>query len=163
MRKIGNSERNAAKIGAREKILNSIQSKSNETLGLKSLDNEQTYSKLRVIFGKDTTNKIQNYVKDELKAMRNVNKISQGSQTSEKQTLKVPNKAEIIGKITGFLNKRISEPKNQAIAKMFTDNRAELLKNNLNLLNNKNIEDQYLRYLQSAISSELPNSIINAE
>lgn len=87
MQDMSDYEKQSLKIGAREKIINTIESKENQALGLKKLNNAQTKDKLRTLLGNEG-DRLIDYAEDEVKAMRNLNKLIGNSNTAEKLSKK---------------------------------------------------------------------------
>jgi hypothetical protein len=87
MQDMSDYEKQSLKIGAREKIINTIESKENQALGLKKLNNAQTRDKLRTLLGNEG-DRLIDYAEDEVKAMRNLNKLTGNSNTAEKLSKK---------------------------------------------------------------------------
>lgn len=122
-------EKQSLRIGAKEKLLNAIESKENQTLGLKNLKNKQTQAKLKLVLG-DKANDFINYAEDEVNAMRNVNKLTGGSQTSEKQNIRdklgllariFKNPTGVIGEIGDSINSRVVDARGDILSKMLTE------------------------------------------
>ena len=145
MKDMTDYEKASLKVGAREKLLNTLESRENQTMGLKKINNEQTKGKLKLVLG-DKADNLINYANDEVKAMRNLNKLTKGSQTSEKQSIR--DKANLLSRIfrnpTGFIGEigdtmqtRINNASNDVLTQMLTE------KGGVNM--NKAIDDYLLR------------------
>lgn len=81
------TERDALKIGLRDEIYKIIGNRENEALGWKKVVPAQVQDKIRKVLGVEEGNKLIKYANDEIKAMRNYNKATQGSKTAEKTDL----------------------------------------------------------------------------
>lgn len=81
------TERDALKIGLRDEIYKIIGNRENETLGWRKVVPSQVQDKIRKVLGREEGNKLIAYANREIKAMRNYNKVTQGSKTAEKTDL----------------------------------------------------------------------------
>lgn len=129
MKDMTDYEKRSLKIGAREKLLNTIESKENQVLGLKKLNNKQTQGKLKLVLGKKADDFI-NYANDEVAAMRNFNEITKGSQTSEKLSAKeklsllgriLKNPFGTVGEVGEVMNNRINNASNDVLTQMLLE------------------------------------------
>lgn len=146
--KMTDSEVRAARIGARDKILNDIQSAENQTLGLKRLANENSRQKLRGLLGENADD-LLDYSADEIRRMRNVNKLLGGSQTAEKVSLAGLNKSDIINKTQDVITSELKKREADYLAELLTQNGAGMLK------------DALIRREAQIPTEELLNSLIN--
>lgn len=93
-------EKASLKIGAREKLKNVLESRENEALGWKKINNEQTKGKLKLVLG-DKADNVINYADDETQAMRNYNNTTGGSQTSSNEQMRdMPQKIGLLKRIS---------------------------------------------------------------
>lgn len=165
MKDMTDYEKASLKVGAREKLLNTLESNENQTIGLKKLNNKQTQSKLKLVLGEQADD-IINYADDEVKAMRNLNKLNRGSQTSEKQNVRdklgllariSKNPTGVLGEIGEALSSRANNASNDLFSQMLIERGGGRLNNAV---------DDYLRraamveQLQRAVSP-LPAIISN--
>lgn len=150
-------EKASLKVGAREKLLNTLESNENQTIGLKKLNNKQTQSKLKLVLG-DQADDIINYADDEVKAMRNLNKLNRGSQTSEKQNARdklgliakiSKNPTGVLGEIGEALNSRANNASNDLLSQMLIERGGEQLNNAV---------DDYLR--RAAMVEQLQRAVL---
>lgn len=171
MKDMTDYEKRSLKVGAREKLINTIESKENQALGLKKLNNEQTQSKLKLVLG-DKAEDIINYAEDEVKAMRNLNKLTKGSQTSEKQGIR--DKIGLLGKIfknpTGALgvigeamDSRINNASNDVLTQMLLEKGGNKLSQELNNYLTRATRAQQLRNVLGSVSSVGSRNILNME
>lgn len=168
MKDMSDYEKRSLQIGAREKLMNVIEGRENQTLGLKKLNNEQTQSKLKLILGNKADDFI-NYAKDEVKAMRNVNKLTKGSQTSEKQNIRdklgllsriSKNPWGAIGEIGDTLNSRINNAQGDVLSQFLTERGGNTLRNALDNYQNQLTRAEALRRLLPGISSTTASNIL---
>ena len=171
MKDMTDYEKRSLKVGAREKLINTIESKENQALGLKKLNNKQTQSKLKLVLG-DKADDIINYAEDEIKAMRNFNELKGGSQTSEKQSLR--DKTGFLGKIfknpTGALgvigealDTRINKASNDALTQMLLEKGGNKLSQELNNYLTRATRAQQLRNALGSVSSVGSRNILNMD
>lgn len=129
MKDMTDYEKASLKVGAREKLLTTLESNENQTIGLKKLNNKQTQSKLKLVLGKQADD-IINYADDEVKAMRNLNELNKGSQTSEKQNIRdkigllariFKNPTGVIGEVGDALSSRANNASNDLLSQMLVE------------------------------------------
>ena len=82
--KLSEGEKQAARIGARDKIVNDVLGKENQSVAWKKYTNQNAKDKLDLLLGQDTADNLINYANGEIKTMRNLNQVLGGSQTAEK-------------------------------------------------------------------------------
>lgn len=80
-------EREAMKVGVRERLVDSLGKFENETLSLKGLLPQNARDKLRLALGKEPSKKILSFAEGEVKRMRNMNEILKQSRTAERQRM----------------------------------------------------------------------------
>ena len=158
---LSSTEKQAAKIGLREEVMNKIGSATNETNALNRFLPENVREKITTIAGEKEGGRIIDEAEQAVKLRRNYNKLTSGSQTSEKQSLR-----DALRGIRGFI-RNPWESTVDAIAKPFDTQRnirmAEYLTENptslkdafgrVNMANRLNAERMPKRtpYLQSAL------------
>lgn len=82
--RLSEGEKQAARIGARDKIVNDVLGKENQSVAWKKYTNQNAKDKLDLLLGQDTADSLVNYANGEIKTMRNINQVLGGSQTAEK-------------------------------------------------------------------------------
>ena len=82
--KLSGAEKRAVQIGARDKIINDVLGKENQSVAWKKYTNQNAKDKLDLILGKETADDLTKYAENEIKTMRNINRVLGGSQTAEK-------------------------------------------------------------------------------
>lgn len=82
--KLSGAEKQAVQIGARDKIINDVLGKENQSVAWKKYTNQNAKDKLDLILGKETADDLTKYADNEIKTMRNINRVLGGSQTAEK-------------------------------------------------------------------------------
>lgn len=158
---LSSTEKQAAKIGLREEVMNKIGSATNETNALNRFLPENVREKIMTIAGEKEGGRIIDEAEQAVKLRRNYNKLTSGSQTAEKQSLR-----DTLRGIRGFI-RNPWESTVDAIAKPFDTQRnirmAEYLTENptslkdafgrVNMANRLNAERMPKRtpYLQSAL------------
>lgn len=158
---LSSTEKQAAKIGLREEVMNKIGSATNEANALNRFLPENVREKITTIAGNREGGRIIDEAEQAVKLRRNYNKLTSGSQTSEKQSLR-----DTLRGIRGFI-RNPWETTVDAIAKPFDTQRnirmAEYLTENptslkdafgrVNMANRLNAERMPRRtpYLQSAL------------
>lgn len=158
---LSSTEKQAAKIGLREEVMNKIGSATNEANALNRFLPENVREKIMTIAGNKEGGRIIDEAEQAVKLRRNYNKLTSGSQTSEKQSLR-----DTLRGIRGFI-RNPWETTVDAIAKPFDTQRnirmAEYLTENptslkdafgrVNMANRLNAERMPRRtpYLQSAL------------
>ena len=158
---LSSTEKQAARIGFREEVMNKIGSATNETNALNRFLPENVREKIMTIAGEKEGGRIIDEAEQAVKLRRNYNKLTSGSQTAEKQSLR-----DTLRGIRGFI-RNPWESTVDAIAKPFDTQRnirmAEYLTGNptslkdafsrVNIANRLNAERMPRRtpYLQSAL------------
>lgn len=158
---LSSTEKQAAKIGLREEVMNKIGSATNETNALNRFLPENVREKIMTIAGEKEGGRIIDEAEQAVKLRRNYNKLTSGSQTAEKLSLR-----DTLRGIRGFI-RNPWESTVDAIAKPFDTQRnirmAEYLTENptslkdafsrVNMANRLNAERMPRRtpYLQSAL------------
>lgn len=158
---LSSTEKQAAKIGLREEIMNKIGSATNETNALNRFLPENVREKIMTIAGNKEGGRIIDEAEQAVKLRRNYNKLTSGSQTAEKQSLR-----DTLRGIRGFvrnpwettvdaLAKPFDTQRNIRMAEYLTENPASLKDafNRVNIANRLNAERMPRRtpYLQSAL------------
>lgn len=168
MKDMSDYEKRSLQIGAREKLMNVIEGRENQTLGLKKINNEQTQAKLKLVLGNKADDFI-NYAKDEVKAMRNVNKLTKGSQTSEKQNIRdklgllqriFKNPTGVVGEIGDALNSRTNNASGDLLSQMLTERGGNSLSSALNSYQNQATKAEALRRLLPSVSGTIASNIL---
>ena len=108
---LSSTEKQAAKIGLREEIMNKIGSATNETNALNRFLPKNTREKIITIAGKKDGGRIIDEAEQAVKLRRNFNQVFSGSQTAEKQTLR-----DAVRGLRGF----IRNPWERTVDAMFT-------------------------------------------
>lgn len=161
-------EKSALKVGAREKLMNTLESRENQALGLKKINNEQTKSKLKLVLG-DKADNVINYADDEVKAMRNFNKLTKGSQTSEKQSVRdkisllgriFKNPTGIIGEVGDAMNSRINNAQNDVLTQLLTEKGGTSVRQELENYLARAARAEQLRNLANYISNVGSNDVL---
>lgn len=158
---LSSTEKQAAKIGLREEVMNKIGSATNETNALNRFLPENVREKITTIAGNKEGGRIIDEAEQAVKLRRNYNKLTSGSQTSEKQSLR-----DALSGIRGFVShplettvdalaKPFDTQRNIRMAEYLTENPASLKDafNRVNMANRFNAERMPRRipYLQSAL------------
>lgn len=158
---LSSTEKQAAKIGLREEVMNKIGSATNETNALNRFLPENVREKITTIAGNKEGGRIIDEAEQAVKLRRNYNKLTSGSQTPEKQSLR-----DTLSGIRGFVRKPwettvdvLAKPfdtqRNIRMAEYLTENPASLKDafNRVNIANRLNAERMPRRtpYLQSAL------------
>lgn len=158
---LSSTEKQAAKIGLREEVMNKIGSATNETNALNRFLPENVREKITTIAGNKEGGRIIDEAEQAVKLRRNYNKLTSGSQTAEKQSLR-----DTLKGIRGFvrnpwettvdaLAKPFDTQRNIRMAEYLTENPASLKDafNRVNIANRLNAERMPKRtpYLQSAL------------
>ena len=158
---LSSTEKQAAKIGLREEVMNKIGSATNETNALNRFLPENVREKITTIAGNKEGGRIIDEAEQAVKLRRNYNKLTSGSQTSEKQSLR-----DTLRGIRGFIRnpwettvdalaKPFDTQRNIRMAEYLTENPASLKDafNRVNMANRLNAERMPRRtpYLQSAL------------
>lgn len=158
---LSSTEKQAAKIGLREEVMNKIGSATNETNALNRFLPENVREKITTIAGNKEGSRIINEAEQAVKLRRNYNKLTSGSQTAEKQSLR-----DTLRGIRGFIRNpwestvdAIAKPfdtqRNIRMAEYLTENPASLKDafSRVNMANRLNAERMPRRtpYLQSAL------------
>lgn len=158
---LSSTEKQAAKIGLREEVMNKIGSATNETNALNRFLPENVREKITTIAGNKEGGRIIDEAEQAVKLRRNYNKLTSGSQTAEKQSLR-----DTLRGIRGFvrnpwettvdaLAKPFDTQRNIRMAEYLTENPA-ILKDafsRVNMASRLNAERMPRRtpYLQSAL------------
>lgn len=158
---LSSTEKQAAKIGLREEVMNKIGSATNETNALNRFLPENVREKITTIAGNKEGSRIIDEAEQAVKLRRNYNKLTSGSQTAEKQSLR-----DTLKGIRGFvrnpwettvdaLAKPFDTQRNIRMAEYLTENPTSLKDafNRVNMANRLNAERMPKRtpYLQSAL------------
>lgn len=158
---LSSTEKQAAKIGLREEVMNKIGSATNETNALNRFLPENVREKIMTIAGNEDGGRIIDEAEQAVKLRRNYNKLTSGSQTAEKQSLR-----DTLRGIRGFIRnpwettvdalaKPFDTQRNIRMAEYLTGNLASLKDafNSVNIANRLNAERMPRRtpYLQSAL------------
>ena len=158
---LSSTEKQAAKIGLREEVMNKIGSATNETNALNRFLPENVREKITTIAGNKDGGRIIDEAEQAVKLRRNYNKLTSGSQTAEKQSLR-----DTLRGIRGFIRnpwettvdalaKPFDTQRNIRMAEYLTENPASLKDafNRVNIANRLNAERMPRRtpYLQSAL------------
>lgn len=158
---LSSTEKQAAKIGLREEVMNKIGSATNEANALNRFLPENVREKIMTIAGNKEGGRIIDEAEQAVKLRRNYNKLTSGSQTSEKQSLR-----DTLRGIRGFvrnpwettvdaLAKPFDTQRNIRMAEYLTENPTSLKDafNRVNVANRLNAERMPRRtpYLQSAL------------
>ena len=158
---LSSTEKQAAKIGLREEVMNKIGSATNETNALNRFLPENVREKIMTIAGEKEGGRIIDEAEQAVKLRRNYNKLTSGSQTAEKQSLR-----DTLRGIRGFIRNpwestvdAIAKPfdtqRNIRMAEYLTENPTSLKDafNRVNMTNRLNAERMPKRtpYLQSAL------------
>ena len=158
---LSSTEKQAAKIGLREEVMNKIGSATNETNALNRFLPENVREKIMTIAGNKEGGRIIDEAEQAVKLRRNYNKLTSGSQTSEKQSLR-----DALSGIRGFVShplettvdalaKPFDTQRNIRMAEYLTENPASLKDafSRVNMANRLNAERMPRRipYLQSAL------------
>jgi hypothetical protein len=158
---LSSTEKQAAKIGLREEVMNKIGSATNETNALNRFLPENVREKITTIAGKKDGGRIIDEAEQAVKLRRNYNKLTSGSQTAEKQSLR-----DTLRGIRGFIRnpwettvdalaKPFDTQRNIRMAEYLTENPASLKDafNRVNMASRLNAERMPRRtpYLQSAL------------
>jgi hypothetical protein len=158
---LSSTEKQAAKIGLREEVINKIGSATNETNALNRFSPENVREKITTIAGNKEGGRIIDEAEQAVKLRRNYNKLTSGSQTAEKQSLR-----DTLRGIRGFIRnplettvdalaKPFDTHRNIRMAEYLTENPASLKDafNRVNMANRLNAERMPRRtpYLQSAL------------
>jgi hypothetical protein len=158
---LSSTEKQAAKIGLREEVMNKIGSATNETNALNRFLPENVREKITTIAGNKEGGRIIDEAEQAVKLRRNYNKLTSGSQTAEKQSLR-----DTLRGIRGFIRnpwettvdalaKPFDTQRNIRMAEYLTENPASLKDafNRVNMANRLNAERMPKRtpYLQSAL------------
>lgn len=158
---LSSTEKQAAKIGLREEVMNKIGSATNETNALNRFLPENVREKIMTIAGEKEGGRIIDEAEQAVKLRRNYNKLTSGSQTAEKQSLR-----DTLRGIRGFvrnpwettvdaLAKPFDTQRNIRMAEYLTENPTSLKDafSRVNMANRLNAERMPRRtpYLQSAL------------
>ena len=158
---LSSTEKQAARIGLREEVMNKIGSATNETNALNRFLPENVREKIMTIAGEKEGGRIIDEAEQAVKLRRNYNKLTSGSQTAEKQSLR-----DTLRGIRGFIRNpwestvdAIAKPfdtqRNIRMAEYLTENPTSLKDafNRVNMANKLNAERMPERtpYLQSAL------------
>lgn len=158
---LSSTEKQAAKIGLREEVMNKIGSATNETNALNRFLPENVRDKITTIAGNKEGGRIIDEAEQAVKLRRNYNKLTSGSQTAEKQSLR-----DTLRGIRGFIRnpwettvdalaKPFDTQRNIRMAEYLTGNPTSLKDafNRVNMANRFNVERMPRRtpYLQSAL------------
>lgn len=158
---LSSTEKKAAKIGLREEVMNKIGSATNETNALNRFLPENVREKIMTIAGEKEGGRIIDEAEQAVKLRRNYNKLTSGSQTAEKQSLR-----DTLMGIRVFIRNpwestvdAIAKPfdtqRNIRMAEYLTENPASLKDafSRVNMANRLNAERMPERtpYLQSAL------------
>jgi hypothetical protein len=158
MKDMTDYEKQSLRIGAREKLLNTIEGTENQALALKKLNNKQTQDKVKVVLG-DKADKFIKYAADEVKAMRNINKLTGNSNTAEKQSLRdkmslfqriSKNPLGASGEIADVLSSRINNARDDVLSQMLLEKGAGSLQ--------KGIKDYIARENAAKLRGLLPRT-----
>lgn len=158
---LSSTEKQAAKIGLREEVMNKIGSATNETNALNRFLPENVREKIMTVAGEKEGGRIIEEAEQAVKLRINYNKLTSGSQTAEKQSLR-----DTLRGIRGFIRnpwestvdalaKPFDTQRNIRMAEYLTENPASLKDafNRVNIANRLNAERMPIRtpYLQSAL------------
>lgn len=147
---LSSTEKQAAKIGLREEVMNKIGSATNETNALNRFLPENVREKIMTIAGKKDGGRIIDEAEQAVKLRRNYNKLTSGSQTAEKQSLR-----DTLRGIRGFI-RNPWETTVDAIAKPFDTRRNIRM---AEYLTNPRIADAYRSVkLNQAINASMPKT-----
>lgn len=168
MKDMTDYEKASLKIGAREKLLNAVEGRENQTLGLKKLNNKQTQNKLKLVLG-DKADDFINYAEDEVQAMRNLNKLTGNSNTSEKQNLRdkvnllariFKNPTGVVGEVGEALTSRIDNASNDLLSQMLLEQGGGRLNNAINDYVARATRAEQMRRLFAPASAVLSNEVL---
>jgi len=168
MKDMTDYEKASLKIGAREKLLNAVEGRENQTLGLKKLNNKQTQNKLKLVLG-DKADDFINYAEDEVQAMRNLNKLTGNSNTSEKQNLRdkvnllariFKNPTGVVGEVGEALTSRIDNASNDLLSQMLLEQGGGRLNNAINDYVARATRAEQMRRLFAPTSAVLSNEVL---
>ena len=168
MKDMADYEKASLKVGAREKLLNNLESRENQAMGLKKLNNEQTRGKLKLVLG-DEAQDVINYADDEINAMRNLNKLIGNSKTSEWQKLrdltdidvKVARRPwEIVGTVLEGMKNRVGDASNDVLTQMLTERGGGRLTQALDDYLTRSARAEQLRNLIGAVGTIGANRVM---
>lgn len=168
MKDMTDYEKASLKIGAREKLLNAVEGRENQTLGLKKLNNKQTQNKLKLVLG-DKADDFINYAEDEVQAMRNLNKLTGNSNTSEKQNLRdkvnllariFKNPTGVVGEVGEALTSRMDNASNDLLSQMLLEQGGGRLNNAINDYVARATRAEQMRRLFAPTSAVLSNEVL---
>lgn len=147
---LSSTEKQAAKIGLREEVMNKIGSATNETNALNRFLPENVREKIMTIAGKKDGGRIIDEAEQAVKLRRNYNKLTSGSQTAEKQSLR-----DTLRGIRGFI-RNPWESTVDALAKPFDTQRNIRM---AEYLTNPRIADAYRSVkLNQVINASMPKT-----
>ena len=147
---LSSTEKQAAKIGLREEVMNKIGSATNETNALNRFLPENVREKITTIAGNKEGGRIIDEAEQAVKLRRNYNKLTSGSQTAEKQSLR-----DTLRGIRGFV-RNPWETTVDAIAKPFDTRRNIRM---AEYLTNPRIADAYRSVkLNQTINASMPKT-----
>lgn len=171
MQDMSDYEKQSLKIGAREKIINTIESKENQALGLKKLNNAQTRDKLRTLLG-DEGDRLIDYAEDEVKAMRNLNKLTGNSNTAEKLSKKqkldlalkiAKNPVGVVGETAESAINRLDGASNDVLSKLLLEKGGSGLEKALEDYATRLTKAEQLKRLLTSGSGTISNQIFGLE
>jgi hypothetical protein len=171
MQDMSDYEKQSLKIGAREKIINTIESKENQALGLKKLNNAQTRDKLRTLLGNEG-DRLIDYAEDEVKAMRNLNKLTGNSNTAEKlskkQRLELAlktgrNPVGVVGETAESSINRLDNASNDVLSQLLLEKGGAGLNKALNDYAERLTKAEQLKRLLTSGGGVTSNQLLNIE
>lgn len=171
MQDMSDYEKQSLKIGAREKIINTIESKENQALGLKKLNNAQTRDKLRTLLG-DEGDRLIDYAEDEVKAMRNLNKLTGNSNTAEKLSKKqkldlalkiAKNPVGVVGETAESAINRLDGASNDVLSQLLLEKGGSGLEKALEDYATRLTKAEQLKRLLTSGSGTISNQIFGLE
>jgi hypothetical protein len=116
--KLSKNEQKALKLGLRDEVLRHIGNIENENVAFKKILPSNVQAKIRKAMGAKEGDKLINYARQEVKKMRNFNKLLSGSQTAEKTMLQ--RAADLPRKAVDVVSNIANRDRNIAIAKTMT-------------------------------------------
>lgn len=116
--KLSKNEQKALKLGLRDEVLRHIGNIENENVAFKKILPSNVQAKIRKVMGAKEGDKLINYARQEVKKMRNFNKLLSGSQTAEKTMLQ--RAADLPRKAVDVVSNIANRDRNIAIAKTMT-------------------------------------------
>lgn len=171
MRDMSDYEKQSLKIGAREKIINTIESKENQALGLKKLNNAQTRDKLKTLLGNEG-DRLIDYAEDEVKAMRNLNKLTGNSNTAEKLSKKqkldlalkiAKNPVGVVGETAESSINRLDSASNDVLSQLLLEKGGSGLEKALEDYATRLTKAEQLKRLLTSGSGTISNQIFGLE